>query len=153
MKKLFFLSLLMTALAWANTDDVSPSHTKMQMGTHSRCYDIDMAYFNQCQDIIIAHLSLDKTAKLIKADYDAKPSDTLTPDTIKAVVQKVERTDFTELFSPDNSKPIKVFILIDIMYQKQPISAEVAKELLLNCANDKRCNVNELENALQEKGL
>lgn len=152
MKRLLVMSLLMATMAWADGSK-NPNQIDLQMGAGERCYDIKMKYFNHCHDVLIGHFVIGKYGNLISSRYDAKAPFTLPSDIMVTVIKYIENGDLNRFINQDNPKGTREVIPVHIHYQKQPVGKDNANTLRTRCANDKYCDVNELKNTLQEKGL
>lgn len=147
MKHLLFISLLMATMAWADNSK-NPNQINLQMGAGELCHDIKMKYFNHCRDVLIGHFVIDKHGNLLSSRYDAKAPFTSSPNITATVIKYVEGGDLKRFINQDSPKPTQQIIRITIHYQKQSVSKDNADTLRTLCANDKYCDVNELENAL-----
>lgn len=150
MKKLLALSLLMATTAWANPAVVmikKPDFSNL-VNENSRCYDIDMAYFNQC-DI------------KIKVVFNISPSGRVTQVFIDDQGNQLDRTLHRELrsqllrarFAPV-SESARAVLPLSLHHQKLSVlSQETADELRNACTTDDACDNVQLEMALQKTGF
>ncbi|UYZ80615.1 hypothetical protein LP123_03260 [Moraxella bovis] len=99
----------------------------------------------------MSHLWLDETGKIIREETDVASPYTLTPNETKLIIHVLNQRDFSKHINPDDPKPVKIFVPIDIFHKKQPVNADTIPQLRQYYAENKnRCDVNELESILNQ---
>lgn len=153
MKRLLLLCLMMSGTALATPSNYShPNQLTLHLSSsNERCYDIAMKYFNACKNTLVSHLWLDETGKIINERTDARAPYTLNDSDTKWVMNFLRQRDFSKHINPDNPKPVRIMVPMDIFHKKQPINADTIPQLRQYCAENKnRCDVNELESILSQ---
>lgn len=144
---------MMASTALASLSNYShPNQLTLHLSSsNERCYDIEMKYFNECKNKLISHLWLDETGKVINERTDARAPHTLSRNEIEMIINLLYQRDFSKHINPDDPKPVKIFVPIDIFHKKQPVNADTIPQLRQYCAENKsRCDVNELESILNQ---
>lgn len=156
MKRLLSLCLIMASTALASPSNYShPNQLTLHLSSsNERCYDIEMKYFNACKNTLMSHLWLDETGKIIREEFDISSPypQALSNRDIELVINNVlYQRDFSKHINPDDPKPVKIFVPIDIFHKKQPVNADTIPQLRQYCTENKnRCDVNELESILNQ---
>lgn len=156
MKRLLLLCLMMASTAFANPlNQPHPNQLTLHLSSsNERCYDIAMQYFNACKNTLISHLWLDETGKIIRKEFDVSSPypHALSNSDIELVINNVlYQRDFSKYINPDNPKPVRIMVPMDIFHKKQPVNADTIPQLRQYCAENKnRCDVNELESILNQ---
>lgn len=143
----------MASTAFANLSNYShPNQLTLHLSSpNERCYDIEMKYFNACKNKLINHLWLDETGKIIDERTDALAPYTLSDSDTKLVMNTLHQRDFSKHINPNDPKPVKIFVPIDILQKRQPVNADTIPQLRQYCAEHaSRCDVNELESILSQ---
>lgn len=67
---------------------------------------------------LMSHLWLDETGKIIREETDVASPYTLTPNETKLIIHVLNQRDFSKHINPDDPKPVKIFVPIDIFHKK-----------------------------------
>lgn len=165
MKKLFMLftalwlslvssyALAKTPVLTQNNMIKKPNFSKVYLERH--CYDIDMAYFNDCQVLkvtIQSVLEVDEKGKVTSVSMTSTGNRSLDSQIRLALRQAQFSPDEHDGVATQRTASFPIALLISAS-DKEPVNTEKAKLLRQICANNDKCDQNQLEGELAKRNL
>ena len=127
-----------------------PDFSQIEHYNNGKCYDIDMAYFKQCDVYIEIRMTIDKEGK-VKRVQDLSRTD---KEVFKRVRRLVLRSSFHPFRDEDGQAIESVaYLPIIIYFEKSYVHPDNVDSLRNLCAKDEACNENELEVILRNRGF
>lgn len=164
MKKLFvsFIVLLLslassyalakTPMLTQNNMVKKPNFSKVYLERH--CYDIDMAYFNDCQVLkvtIQSVLEVDEKGKVTSVSMTSTGNRSLDSQ-IRLALRQAQFSPVADGVAMQRTASLPINLRMSAP-NKKPINVENANLLRQICANNDKCNQNELEAELAKRNL
>lgn len=149
---LLMMSVLLAQLTWANNAywQKLPNWDGISNDFHY-CYDIDMAYFNNCQDITIettVQLSIDKKGNITHVSNPATGSQQLD----RQIIIALKNSKFNPFII--NGEAMAGRAILPLVLDSQPKKITPSPNDIANmrtrCMADTACDMDELEHALQK---
>lgn len=158
---LLLMGLLVAQVSWANPTWVKqPDFRRLEFDEtvfykNKHCYEIDMAYFNDCQIAIklTPQLLIDKQGN-ITAVHNVNTGDRGLDRQIITALKKGKLTPFVG----GNGVAVsgRATLPLNLMFEgmtKKPMNAQNAEMMRQICANDDDCDDEQLKEALKTKGF
>lgn len=149
---LLMMSVLLVQLTWANNSywQKPPNWNRLD-GYSGACYDIDMAYFNNCQDIDInttVQLSVDKKGNITHVSNPTTGSRQLD----RQIIIALKNSKFKPFIINGEAMAgtAKLPLVLEVSAQKITPSHTDIANMRTRCMADTACDMDELEHALQK---
>ncbi|STZ09643.1 Uncharacterised protein [Moraxella caprae] len=153
---LLLVGLLMANASWASPTWVQkPNFGELSVDTlyeNKHCYDIDMAYFNDCEAgvTLTPQLFIDKQGN-ITAVHNVNTGDRGLDRQIITALKKGRLAPFVV-----GGVPVSGRATLGLAFEgmtKKPMNAQNAEMMRQICANDDDCDDEQLKEALKTKGF
>lgn len=157
------MGLLLVGLFMANASWASPTWVqKPKFGkisaeilyANKHCYDIDMAYFNDCKTTmtLTPQLFIDKQGN-ITAVHNVNTGNKIFDRQIIATLRRAKLTPFVVDGVPVSGRAILPLKLRFADMEKKPMNVQNAEMMRQICVSDDNCDDEQLKEALKAKGF
>ncbi|AKG08234.1 hypothetical protein AAX05_02375 [Moraxella bovoculi] len=127
-----------------------PNFSQIVYYDNDKCYDINMAYFKQCDVYIKIRMTIDKEGR-VKKVQDLSGADKKLFIRVRGLALRSSFYPFRDEYG--QAVEGVVGLPIAIHFQKSYVHPDNADSLRKLCAKDEACDENELEVILRNKGL
>lgn len=155
---LLLVGLLMANVSWASPTWVQkPNFGELSVETlyeNKQCYDIDMAYFNDCEVgvTLTPQLFIDKQGN-ITAVHNVNTGDRSLDRQIIIALRRAKSVPFMVGGVPVSGRATLPLSLAFGDMEKKPINAQNAQIMRQICVSDDDCDDEQLKEALKAKGF